>query len=235
MAFSVVGPASAQSDSTVSTINLSVTTTIPVGDMVLVVFGGDSNTVALSSVSDSNGNTYDWAYIGASEGNGNIGIAWATVTSELNTSDTISISYGEANDSQARAYHCTGAQANEITTGTKTYTTGTWSITLNPASAGVMIAAFEFPFDWSWTPTVSGWTKGGEFDDGADQTCAWFYKSVSAGSNTCSGSGSLSHLAAAVVLPEMAHKSDSDTLTVTVTESESLVRSDNPNSPIVIL
>lgn len=235
MAFSVVGPICPQHRGATSTIVLDLDSSVPAGNLALVIFGGNSNTVALTSVVDSNGNTWDTSYIGAAEGTGNIGIAWSEISSALDASDTITISFPETNDSSARAYNCSGAGANELVKGTKSYTEATFSHSLTNSGGGVQIEAFIFPFDWAFTPSASGWTTGGEFDDGVDQVVFWCWKEVGSGSNTCTGSHNIPHLAAGVVLPGIVAKSNSDTISPTITESESVVRSDQPASPIVIL
>jgi hypothetical protein len=226
MAFSVVGTICPQFRGiAASSIVLDLNASCPAGELALVIFGGDSNTVALTSVSDSNGNTWTTTYVGSAEGNGNVGIAWSMISAGLDNSDTITIAFAESNDSHAQAYRCTGAQATAHVTGTKTYTSGvTWAHGLTTGSAGVQIEVFQFPFDWSWTPTAASWTKGGEFDDAADQTLAWFYKEVSAGTNTCTGTGTISHLAAGVVLATVTPKSDSDSLAVTLTENQTVAK-----------
>lgn len=235
MAFSVVGPICPQHRGSTTTIVLDLDSSVPAGNLCLVIFGGDSNTVALSSVSDSNGNTWTTTYIGSAEGNGNIGIAYSLISSALDASDTISIAFAETNDSHARAYNCTGATASAHVAGTKTYTDGgSFAHSLNTPTAGVQIEAFQFSFDWAFTPSASGWTTGGEFDDNADQVLFWCWKEVSPGTNTCTGSHVIPYLAAGVVLATIIPKTDSDSVAVTLTELSTMRKTKSDNDSLAV-
>lgn len=201
MTLAALGAVTNERTSTVSTVSLSVTDDVAAGTVIVVPFGGDNNSVNLSSVSDTQGNTWDSVY--RTSGQGNSGTAWVTVTNPLDSSDTIRLIFNSSNDCTARGYAFTGITGAELVDGTKDYTeSATFSLTLNAPSSGVMFATFQFPFDY-FTASISGWTRYADIQDGTDQQLLAYYKEVSSGNNTCSRTigATVGYLASGVVLP----------------------------------
>ena len=200
MALAALGAVSATHTATADPVDLDLSTDIAVGTTVIVPFGGDSNSVSLSSVSDSNGNSWDAAFVG--EGQGNAGIAWSTLTTALASTDIIRLKFNKASDCMARAYAFTGITAAEINEATKGYTeSATFSLGMS-GSAGVQFCVFAFPVDY-FTTSISGWTRFSDIQDGTDQQLLAYYKEVSSGTQTCSRTigSTIAYLAAGVRLP----------------------------------
>ncbi len=201
MALAALGAVSAEHAGSIDPLVLDMTSSVAAGATVIIPFGGDSNSIFVNSTTDSKSNTYDTLYTSA--GTGMAGIAWSTLGVALTTSDTITINFTAANDCMARAYAFTGIDEEEDVRGHVEYTESlTYSITLSPASTGVMFAAFSVPFDY-FTADITGWTRFASIQDGTDQQLLAYYKEVSAGSNTASKtlSSVVGYLAAGMVLP----------------------------------
>jgi hypothetical protein len=203
MALSYVGTASNEHKTPTSAVTLTISRTCAVGSIVVVVAGGDSNSISLTSVTDSMGNTYvTTPYI--SGGNGNVLFAWTKVTGQLVNGDQIYLSYSGTNDVMARAHLFTGIDTPASVTATKDYTFGTptYSLGMTSGTDGVQFCLFTFPFDY-FSATITGWTKFADIQDGTDQCLLGYYKEVTAGSNTCSRTvgSDIAYFAAGAVLP----------------------------------
>jgi len=201
VSFAALGAVSATHTATDDPVDLDLTTGIAAGTTVVVPFGGDSSSVSSVAVTDSAGNTWDWAYRTA--GQGNAGIAWCTLAEPLTSSNIIRLNFSSNNNCAARAYAFTGITDAELVEGTKGYTeSSTFSLALSAASSGVQFCSFLFPYDY-FSTTISGWTRFANIQDGSEQCLMAFYKEVSSGSQTCSKNigSSIAYLAAGVRLP----------------------------------
>lgn len=205
MAFSALGSLATPSTATGDPIVLTLSSNVSAGSLLLVVIGSDSSSITISGISDSQSNTWDFAESGSS-GSGMAGIGWVRTTSSMASGvDTVSVNFSGSANAIVALYGFTGLRDVEDVDGSKAYTeSDPQTIALTATAAGYMFAVFAYPFDFGITANASGWTNFANIDDGTAQALLAFYKSVSAGSNTCSQdptTSALAYYAAAVVLP----------------------------------
>ncbi len=201
MALAALGAVSAEWTGPADPLVLDMTSSVAAGATVVIPVGGDSNSITVTTVSDTKGNSYRSNF--TSSGTGNAGLIWSTLDTALTSSDTISINFSGSNDSMARAYAFTGIDVAQTVDGQVAYTESvTYAQTLVAPSVGVMFVCFSFPFDY-FTASITGWTTLTSIQDGTDQQLLAYYKEVSAGSNTATKTiGSVvGYLAAGMVLP----------------------------------
>jgi hypothetical protein len=201
MALAALGAVSAEWTGETDPLVLDMTSSVAAGSTIVIPLGGDSNSISISSATDSKSNTYDFDY--RNSGSGMAACLWSTLDTALTTSDTITVQFNATNDCMARAYAFTGIDDAELTSAGVSYTeSNTYAITCSPASSGVMFAVFSFPFDY-FSASITGWTTLTSIQDGTDQQLLAYYKEVSAGSNTASKTvGSVvAYLAVGMVLP----------------------------------
>lgn len=228
MALSFVGAVTNEAVGAGDPVVLTMSSTVAAGSLIVVVAGGDSNSISLTNVTDSEGHT--WTTVApATSGSGNVMVAWALTTDTMTSgSDTISVNFSGSNDAMVRGYAFTGVDEAALVTNSKTYTESTtFSLGMTTPSAGVQFAIFTFPFDF-FTTTISGWTKFADIQDGTDQCLLGFYKEVSAGTNTASKTlgTTVAYLAAGMVLP----LSEEGTTTTTTTPAPGTTTTPPPAS-----
>jgi hypothetical protein len=205
MAFASIGPVTSQDTGSTSASVLTMTSTVPVGTLVVVVAGHDSSLIEISSIVDAGSNSWEWDEISSSSGY--CAVAWSLLDTQLDSgSDEITVDWNGTADVMVRAYAFSGVSAADVTSSSKVYTESTsYTFSMNNTSGedALMIAAFCFPFDFGVSDTPTGWTKFSSITDTADSETLAFYKQIGTGVNTLTESVgvTVAYVSAGVILP----------------------------------
>lgn len=203
MTFASLGsfiPSTAVSD---DPIDITVNTTVPVGSIAMLFISHTGTSVAVSGVSDSEGNSWNLETI--SNSSGSAALAWCVVATELtSSSSTVSVNLASATRCIVRGSAYSGLSGGEISSETKATTGANYNISWDADGDGWAFVVFGFPNDYSFSSdTAAGWTQVFVTDDLTGlQSQQVFRKEVSDGTITCQGSAvSIPYLAVGIVLP----------------------------------
>lgn len=203
MAFSSLGSCTPSSIGVGDPVVITFNANVEAGHTIGMFITTDTASVALSSVSDSNGHTWDIEQVSTSDGVA--AVAFTKVTNPIVSGvDTVTLDFAGSVDYIIRGFEFSGLSSTEAGANTKGYTeSSTYSLAITASDSGVQFVVFSFPVDFGFSDTtITGWTTLSVIDDGTDQSQQVYYKEVTAGSNTASNTigASVAYFAAGVVL-----------------------------------
>lgn len=170
------GAATAASYATTSSRNLTMTTNVTVGKVLVVAFGGSRGGVSpvmdLSSITDSNGHTWDTVSFASTVRH--VGLAWTKITTQMDSGvDTVTITWDQTptENAFARGYIFGGVTDQEMDKDTNYSTpsdTDTSVVALTATGQGAGIGFAHWTNEYG--VTVSENNSYTEIDNYSDST-----------------------------------------------------------------
>jgi hypothetical protein len=240
MAHTALGLVSAEVYNTTQDKTLALTSSLLSNTLLVAVFGGyGASPATVTSISDSNGNAWDWIFRSSASGNSYAGIAWSRISGAMDTSDTVTINMGGGHTrsyAHLRAYEGLGASEFDVCDGGSEGTSSwpaTCSTSLSYSAAGRGISIVIYPTEQFssdlWVGTE--WIQTENYNDATNVDTFSIGEDTVTGSGTTTPSNSLGvnsqWTIVGVTLPEQAMitpKTDTDSLAVTLGESESVAK-----------